>query len=86
MVELVARSTMAPFSLPCPVTCGWSTVYTLGGAGGCQGVAGGPYLAWLVHPTSKKTPVTSTECCKLERMPRPAAELGMSDTKDFERH
>ena len=39
---------------------------------------------WLVHPTSKKTPVTSTECCKLERMPRPAAELGMSDTKDFE--
>ena len=41
---------------------------------------------WLVHPTSKKTPVTSTECCKLERMPRPAAELGMSDTKDFERH
>ena len=45
MVELVARSTMAPFSLPCPVKCGWSTVYTLGGAGGCQGVAGGPYLA-----------------------------------------
>ena len=41
---------------------------------------------WLVQPTSKKTPVTSTECCKLERMPRPAVELGMSDTKDFERH
>ena len=32
---------------------------------------------WLVHPTSKKTPVTSTEGCKLERMPRPAAKVGI---------